>query len=131
MGIIALSKIEHYFPNVNFTEENLAELDKVLKACLRKMFNIYTNTTVRTMFMKKQYGGIGIRKPSTRISFLVNMLNHEDDNIRYVARNSLSLDFNKRGAKRSIQDNNFLGFNTTASGNLETYVKGGFGVQSD
>ena len=135
LGIIALSKIEHYFPNVNFTEENLAELDKVLTACLRKMFNIYTNTTVRTMFMKKQYGGIGIRKPSTvyratRISFLVNMLNHEDDNIRYVARNSLSLDFNKRGAKRSIQDNNFLGFNTTASGNLETHVKGGFGVQS-
>ena len=81
LGTIALSKIEHYFPNVNFTEENLAELGKVLTACLRKMFNIYTNTTVRTMFMKQQYGGIDIRKPSTvyratRISFLVNMPNH-------------------------------------------------------
>ena len=59
------------------------------------------------------------------------MLKHENDNIRYVARNLLSLDFNKRGAKRSIQENNFLGFNTTASCNLETHVKGGFGVQSD
>ena len=52
--------------------------------------------------MKKQYGN---RKPSTvyratRISFLVDMLNHDNDNIRYVARNSLSLDFSKREAKR-------------------------------
>ena len=67
--------------NINFTEGNLAELDKVLTSCLRKMFNIYTNTTVRTMFTKKQHGGLGIRKPSivyraTRISFLVSMLNH-------------------------------------------------------
>ena len=86
--------------------------------------------------MKKQHGGLGIRKPSTvygatRISFLVNMLNHDNDNIRYVARNPLSLDFSKRGAKRSIEENNFLGLNITASGSLETHVKGGFGVQSD
>ena len=82
---MALSKIEHFFPIINFTEDNLAELDKVLTSCLRKMFNIYTNTTVRTMFTKKQHGGLGIRKPSlvykaTRISFLVCMLNREDDN---------------------------------------------------
>ena len=100
LNSMALSKIEHSFPNINFTEDNLAELDKVLTSCLRKMFNIYTNTTVRTMFTKKRHGGLGIRKPSfvyraTRISFLVGMLNHEDDNIRYVARNSLCLDFKK------------------------------------
>ena len=29
LGTTALSKIKHYFSNVNFTEENLAELDKV------------------------------------------------------------------------------------------------------
>ena len=114
----------------------LAELDKVLTACLRKMLNIYTNTTFRTMFMKKQFGGIGIRKPSTvyratRISFLVNMLNHENDNIRYVARNSLSLDFNKRVAERSIEEYNLLGFSTTAKDNLKTHFKGGFRDKSD
>ena len=53
LNSMALSKIEHFFPNINFTEDNLAELDKVLTSCLRKMFNIYTNTTVRTMFIKK------------------------------------------------------------------------------
>ena len=88
------------------------------------------------MFLKKQYGGLGIRKPSvvyraTRISFLFNMLNHENQNIQYVARNSLGLDFAKRGARRFVDDSDFLGFQTNASGHLETNVKGGFGVQSD
>ena len=115
LNSMALSKIEHFFPNINFTEDNLAELDEVLTSCLRKMFNIYTNTMVRTMFTKKQHGGLGIRKPSfvyraTHISFLVCMLNHEDDNIRYVTRNSLCLDFKKRGVERTVEEGNFLGF---------------------
>ena len=59
------------------------------------------------------------------------MLNNDNDNIKYVARNSLSLDFSKRGAQRSTEENNFLSFKMTASGNLETHVKGGFAVQSD
>ena len=139
LGTIALSKIEHFFSNISFTEENLAELDKLLILCSRKNFDIYTNTTnttARTMFMKKQYGGLGIRKPSvvhraTRISFIVNVLNHENQNIQNGARNSLGLDFAKRGARRSVDYSNFLGFETHASGHLETNVKGGFGAQSD
>ena len=59
------------------------------------------------------------------------MLNHENQNIQYVSRNSLGLDFTKRGGRRSVDDSNVLGFKTNASGRLETNVKGGFGVQSD
>ena len=65
LSTMALSKIEHYFPHINFSEDNSAELDKVQMECLRKMFNIYTNTTVRTMFMKKQHEGLDMQKPST------------------------------------------------------------------
>ena len=65
---------------------------------------------------------------ATRISFLVNMLNHENQNIQYVPRNSLGHDFAKRGARRSVDDSNFLGFKTNVSGHLETNVKGGFGA---
>ena len=88
------------------------------------------------MLKKKQYGGLGIQKPSvvykaTRISFLVNMLNYENQNIQYVARNSLGLYFAERGAGPSVDDRNFSGFKTNASGHLETNVKCGFGVQSD
>ena len=77
LGTMALSKIEHYFPNINFSEDNLAELDKVLMACLRKMFDIYTNTTVRTMFVKKQYGALVIEnrqqftEPHELVSWLI------------------------------------------------------------
>ena len=42
LGTIALSKIEHFFPNISFTEKNLAELDKLLTLCLRKIVNICT-----------------------------------------------------------------------------------------
>ena len=59
------------------------------------------------------------------------MLNYENQNIQYVARNSLGLDLAKRGARRSVKDSNFLGFKTNASGHLDTNVKGGFGVESD
>ena len=55
LGTMALSKMEHYFPNINFSEDNLAELDKVLMACLRKMFDIYTKTTLKTMFINNKH----------------------------------------------------------------------------
>ena len=47
---------------------------------------------------------------SVRISHLVNMLNHENENIRFVARNFLQLDMKKRGVNRTTDDDNFLGF---------------------
>ena len=67
------------------------------------------------MFQKKKSGGNGVRKPSrvyrsVRISHLENMLNHENENIRFVARNSLQLDMKKRGVNRTTDDENFFGF---------------------
>ena len=59
------------------------------------------------------------------------MLNHENENIRFVARNSLQLDMKKRGVNRTTDDENFLGFACENTGKLKTNIKGGFGVQSD
>ena len=88
------------------------------------------------MFLKKQHGGLGIRKPSTiyratRINFLIKMLNHPDNNFRFIPRNSLSLDFKKRGISRNEANRNFLGYTIKDNGLLDTHIKGGFGVQSD
>ena len=88
------------------------------------------------MFLKKDKGGLGVRKPSlnytaARISFLVNMLNHLNENIRFVARNSLELDMKKRGAVRSRTENNFLGYAVKENGLLDTNIKGEFGVKSN
>ena len=59
------------------------------------------------------------------------MLNHENENIRFVARNSLHLDVKKRGVNRTTDDENFLGFACENTEKLKTNSKGGFGVQSD
>ena len=59
---VAIATIEHHFVNVQFTEENLEVLDKALKNFLGKLFDLNTNTTVRTMFLKKDKGGLGVRK---------------------------------------------------------------------
>ena len=136
LGTMGLSKIEHHFSNTFITEEQLQDFDKVLISCLRKIFNLNNNTTTRTMFIKKQHGGLGIRKPSTiykatRINLLIKMLNHPDNNFKFIACHSLALDFMKRGIPRSQADNNFLGYSVKENGMLETHIKGGFGVQSD
>ena len=136
LGTMGLSKIEHHFSNTFITEEQLQDFDKVLISCLRKIFNLNNNTTTRTMFIKKQHGGLGIRKPSTiykatRINLLIKMLNYPDNNFKFIARHSLALDFMKRGIPRSQADNNFLGYSVKENGMSETHIKGGFGVQSD
>ena len=68
---------------------------------------------------------------ATLENHLIKMLNHVDDNIRYVARNSLELDMKKRGVKRKTRDPQFLGFECKEDEKLKTNVKGGFEVISD
>ena len=46
-----------------------------------------------------------MRKPSiidraAGVNFLLRMLNHNDENVRYVARRSFVIDMPKRGVKR-------------------------------
>ena len=59
------------------------------------------------------------------------MLNHEEENIRSVARNSLELDMHKRNISRVHHGRNCLGFEIKNDGKFSTKVKGGFGVASD
>ena len=136
IGMMGMSKIEHHFSNTYMTEQQLQDFDKALVSCLRKIFNLNNNTTIRTFFIMKQQGGLGVRKPSiiyraTRINFLVKMINHSDENFRYIARTSHHLDFNKRGIPRTEGDSNFLGYSINENGLLDTHIQGGFGVQSD
>ena len=75
---VVMSKIQHHFPNTNISEELLQEFDKAQTSFLRHLFDIYTNTTVRTCYMRKQLDGLGVRKPSivyraTRINHLVKI----------------------------------------------------------
>ena len=136
LEVIALSKIVHHFANTHFNEDQLNELDTLLTKTIRSILCLNHSTTVRTCFQPKWKGGLGIWKPSivyrsTRITHLLAMLNHQEVNIRFVARNSLRLDMEKRGVRRSSEERNFLGFKCNNKGIIETNIKGGFGVASD
>ena len=56
-----------------------------------------------------------IKRPShvyraTRISNLMKMLNHEEENIRFIAIESLKLDMKSRGVSVTDAERNFLGY---------------------
>ena len=138
LEVIALSKIIHHFANTRLTEEHLNELDTLLVKSLRKILSLGHSTTVRTRFQPKSKGGLGVRKPSivytaTRIAHLAHMLDLPELNIRFVARNSLSIDMKKRGVVkvRSSEVCNFLDYKCKENRLIETNIKGGFGVTSD
>ena len=59
------------------------------------------------------------------------MLNHEKENIRFVARNSLELDIHKRNILRVHHGRNCLGFEIKDDRKFLTKVTGGFGVAFD
>ena len=135
---VALSEIIHYFANTRLTEQHLSELDTLLVKSLGKILSLNHSTTVRTCFQPKSKGGLGVRKPSivytaTRIAHSVHMLDDPELNIRFVARNSMSIDMKKRGVVkvRSSEISNFLAYKCKENGLIETDIKGGVGVTSD
>ena len=59
------------------------------------------------------------------------MLNHQDINIRFIARHSLKIEMKKLGVMHGNENTGFLGFAVKKNGPLGTHVRGGFGVISD
>ena len=112
---MALAKILHHFDNARIEEQQLGEMDSKVSCVVKNMFGLYPKTTDKVFFIGRLQGGLGIKKPSnvyraTRISNLVNMLNHEEENIRYIERESLSLDMRARGVRATNCEKSFLGY---------------------
>ena len=131
---MALAKILHHFNNTRFTEEQLDALDKAVTKIVRNLYDLYSSTTQLIIYLPREHGGIGIKRVSavyrtTRIAFLVKMLNHGEHQFRNIARQSLRLDMIKRGVAESGHENNFLGYETTIDGYLNNNTS--FGCQSD
>ena len=112
---MALAKILHHFDNTRIEEKQLEELDKKISSVIRAMFGLYPKATDKVFFVGRLHGGLDVKKPSNvyrtvRISNLVNMLNHSEETIKIIARESLSLDVRLRGVRRTHCVNNFLGY---------------------
>ena len=129
-----LAKVLHHFYNSRLSETVLESLEKHLVDSVREIFGFYKSTTQLVIFLPREHGGLGIKKISTvyyttRISFMVNMLNHNVDKFRFIARESLILDMKKRGVGFTENQKNFLGYELNENGSLKTRTS--YGCQSD
>ena len=131
---MALAKLLHHFYNTRLKQSALKCLDDFLTSQVRHLFGMYTTTTRLIIYLPRTLGGLGINKPSqvyyvTRISFLIKVLNHDEEIFSNIAKNSLRLDMRKRGVNESVGENNFLGYQVNENGFLETTTR--FGCDSD
>ena len=131
---LALGKILHHFYNTRLDCEQLKDLDNSLKFQIKEIFHLYKSTTNSVIFLSRDIGGLGVKKLSdvyisTRVSFLLKMLNHSVEQFKHIARTSLALDMEKRGVLRTENERNFLGYELSENGFLRTRTK--FGCASD
>ena len=87
------------------------------------------------MFLPCNHGGLGVKQLSfvyysTRIAFLVKILNHDVEKFSFIARESLELDMKKRNVTFvAFQRRNFLDYELDENGALN--CKSVFACQSD
>ena len=134
LSITVLQYEVHHFYNTRFTVEQLELMDKPLVKAVRNMYDLYETTTQLVVFLPREHGGIGVKLVSdvyrsTRIAFLIKMLDHTQPNFKNIARSSLNLDMEKRKVAVADNDINFLGFEISKDGYLNSRTK--FGCQSD
>ena len=130
---MALAKISHHFENTKIEEKQLEELDSKITKTVKEMFDLYPKSSDKIFFVNRLLGGggLGIKRQSnvyraTRVSNLIKMLNHDEENIQYLARKSLELDMKARGVGQADSEINFLGYALDANGRLaKTKTYGG------
>ena len=81
------------------------------------------------MFVARSKGGLGLRNPTNRyiarkILFMVEMLNSDDNQVRFIARESLQLHMNKRKANLAKSDDpSFDGYEVNEAGIIKKISK--------
>ena len=132
---VALAKILQHFYNTRLSEIRIDLMEKHLVTVVRDLLKLYKSTTQLAIFLPHDHGGLGVKKLSfvyytTRIAFLVKMLNHDVEKFSFIARKSSKLDMKKRKATFvGPQGRNFLGYKLDENGTLK--CKTSFGCQSD
>ena len=129
---MALAKISHHFENAKIEEKQLEELDSKITKTVKEMFDLYPKSSDKIFFINRLLGGgPGIKRPSNiyreaRVSNLIKMLNHDEENIQYLARKSFELDMKSRGVGQTDSEINFLGYALDANGRpAKTKTNGG------
>ena len=112
---MALVKVLHFFCNTRFQDKLLVEIDAFLTNKVRELFFLYKSTTRDVIYLSRLHGGFGVKQFSTvyyctRVAFITKMLNHNEEIVKNIARESLKLNMKERGTSASNSGNNFLGY---------------------
>ena len=132
---LALAKNLHHFYNTRVSEIRIDLMEKHLVTAVRDLLKRYKSTTQLAIFRPRDHGGLGVKKLSfvhytTRIAFLVKMLNHDVEKFPFIARESLKLDMKKRNVTFvGPEGKNFLGYELDENGTLK--CKASFGCRFD
>ena len=87
--------------------KQLDQLDNIITDAVRELFSLYKPTTRIVIFLPRENDGLGIERisnvyRSTRLAFLIKMLNHDIMHFRHIARLSLELDMKKEELGQQI-----------------------------
>ena len=111
-----MSELMFYFSNITFSEKRLQDMESLIVNVVRQWLRLNKSSTRAFMFTPKILGGLGILKPSTmyktkKISFIISVLNSDDQNVRTLARKSLELHMSKRKVPLvEEEEDNVLGY---------------------
>ena len=89
--------------------------------CKGWYIRVYILVIAKAFFVDRLNGGLGFKRPSHVCrADLMKMLNHEEENIRFIARESLKLDMKSRGVSVTDTERNFLGYSLDQNHRLAT-----------
>ena len=103
----------HHFYNTRLSEEQLEKLDNLLTSAVRDLYGLYKSTASLVIYLPREHAAIGVKRisdvyRSAKLVFLIKMLNHDVIQFKEVARHSLKLAMEKRGAPTTQERENFF-----------------------
>lgn len=129
INVMICSALESKFCNTNIPMQKLKWYEDEIVSRVRKWLGLSTNANRKFMFVTKNNGGLGLRNPTNmyiarKISFMVEMLNNDDDQVRYIARESFQLHMKKRKVMPAQPGTpSFGGYEVSTSGIIKKQSK--------
>ena len=96
VNIMAISKLNFFFPNTIFSENELKELEDDIVSSARHWLKLNNSSSRAFFFTPRSKGGLGLINPRVSyyyakyLQFHLAVLNSNDEAVKYAARESLS-----------------------------------------
>ena len=129
INVMICSVLESKICNTCLPLQKLKYYEDLIVNRVRKWLGLGTNANRKFMFVARSKGGLGLRNPTNmyiarKISFVVEMLNSDDNQVRFIARESLQLHMNKRKVNLAKSDDpSFGGYEVNEAGIIKKKIQ--------